>query len=94
MLAAGPGRVVFAGPVAGRGVVSVSHGDLRTTYEPVVPVGDVVQGGEVVGVLAPGHLPCGECLHWGLRRGEHYLDPLRLLRPARVRLLPLTPATG
>lgn len=97
VLAAGPGRVVFAGLVAGRGVVSVSHGELRTTYEPVVPVvsaGDVVQGGEVVGVLAPGHVPCRECLHWGLRRGEHYLDPLRLLRPARVRLLPLSSTTG
>lgn len=97
VLVAGSGRVVFAGLVAGRGVVSVSHGELRTTYEPVVPAvtaGDVVQAGEVVGVLAPGHVPCGECLHWGLRRGKDYLDPFRLLRPARVRLLPLTPTTG
>ena len=91
--AAGPGVVVFAGPVAGRGVVSVSHGALRTTYEPVVPavrVGERVAAGTPLGVLASGHAPCGECLHWGLRRGEHYYDPLRLLRPARVRLLPLS----
>ncbi len=36
VLAAGPGVVRFAGVVAGRGVVSVDHGDgVRTTYEPV-----------------------------------------------------------
>src|SRR5688500_11978557 len=35
--AAGAGTIVFAGQVAGRGVVSVAHsGGLRTTYEPVV----------------------------------------------------------
>lgn len=93
VLAAGPGRVVFAGPVAGRGVVSVAHGDLRTTYEPVaatVRTGDVVAAGSPLGVLDPGHAGCGACLHWGLRRGDDYLDPMRLLRPVRVRLLPLT----
>jgi murein DD-endopeptidase MepM/ murein hydrolase activator NlpD len=38
VLAAGAGTVVFAGTVAGRGVVSVDHsGGLRTTYEPVLP---------------------------------------------------------
>lgn len=36
VLAAADGVVVFAGPLAGRGVVSVQHPDgLRTTYEPV-----------------------------------------------------------
>ena len=34
--AALPGEVVFAGRVAGKPVVTVSHGDTRTTYEPVV----------------------------------------------------------
>ena len=39
VLAAAAGTVVFAGVLAGRGVVSVQHADgLRTTYEPVVPV--------------------------------------------------------
>lgn len=97
VLAAGGGRVVFAGPVGGRGVVSVAHGGLRTTYEPLLPAvssGEVVRGGAVLGELAPGHLPCGACLHWGLRRGDDYLDPLRLLRPTRVRLLPLGPWPG
>jgi hypothetical protein len=34
------------------------------------------------------------CLHWGLRRGETYLDPMTLLSPPRVRLLPMGQLTG
>ncbi len=94
VLAAGDGVVVFAGMVAGRPVVSVDHpGGLRTTYEPVeasVGAGTAVARGSPVGRLVPGHAGCpaAACLHWGLRRGETYLDPLTLLRPPRVRLLP------
>jgi murein DD-endopeptidase MepM/ murein hydrolase activator NlpD len=94
VLAAGPGVVVFAGLVAGRPVVSVGHdGGLRTTYEPVAPVvraGQAVARGSPLGVLLPGHAGCpaAACLHWGLRRGDSYLDPLGLLRPPRLRLLP------
>ena len=92
--ATGPGEVVFAGPVAGRSVVSIDHpGGLRTTYEPLIPVvhrGDHVAAGDPIGTLEPGHpdCPAAACLHWGLRRGDEYLDPL-LLRGFRVRLLPL-----
>ena len=94
VLSAGTGVVVFAGLVAGRPVVSVDHADgLRTTYEPVRPAvaaGQVVARGSPLGVLLPGHpgCPVESCLHWGLRRGATYLDPLLLLRPPRVRLLP------
>lgn len=97
VLAVGPGVVVFAGQVAGRPVVSVDHpGGLRTTYEPVSPLvaaGQPVARGTPLGTLAAGHGACpGEaCLHWGLRRGEVYLDPLTLLVPPRVRLLPWGP---
>jgi murein DD-endopeptidase MepM/ murein hydrolase activator NlpD len=93
--AAGAGTVLFAGLVAGRGVVSISHaGGLRTTYEPVTPavaVGDPVALGALIGVVAAGHpgCPASACLHWGLRRGGLYLDPLALLGLGRVRLLPL-----
>jgi murein DD-endopeptidase MepM/ murein hydrolase activator NlpD len=93
--AAGAGTVVFAGTVAGRGVVSVQHpGGLRTTYEPVtatVHTGETVAAGQVLGTLDAGHpgCPAAACLHWGLRRGEQYLDPLALLGLGRVRLLPL-----
>jgi hypothetical protein len=92
---AGAGVVAFAGRVAGVGVVSVDHpGGLRTTYEPVtaqVSRGDPVASGDVLGVVEPagGHCLPATCLHWGLRRGATYLDPLSLLRPARVRLLPV-----
>jgi len=84
------GRVSFAGRVAERGVVSVElagTGDppLRTTYEPVrvsVRKGDEVAAGEVLGVLEPPTAHCpASCLHWGLRRGETYLNPLSLLPP-------------
>ena len=94
VLAAGAGVVAFAGLVAGRPVVSVQHADgLRTTYEPVQPTvaaGQVVARGSPLGALLTGHAGCPAeaCLHWGLRRGGTYLDPLWLLRPPRVRLLP------
>jgi murein DD-endopeptidase MepM/ murein hydrolase activator NlpD len=96
VLAAGDGVVAFAGMVAGRPVVSIDHADgLRTTYEPVDPsvaAGQAVARGSRIGVLAAGHPGCtaAACLHWGLRHGETYLDPLSLLRPPRVRLLPLS----
>lgn len=96
--AAGDGTVVFAGMVAGRGVVSVEHaGGLRTTYQPVhlgVATGRAVTAGTPLGTLAIGHdgCPASACLHWGLRRGGDYLDPLLLLALGRARLLP--PAAG
>jgi murein DD-endopeptidase MepM/ murein hydrolase activator NlpD len=99
VLAAGAGTVVFAGTVAGHGVVSVDHpGGLRTTYEPVSPTvttGERVAKGERIGTVAPGDPGCpgAACLHWGVLRdpknGRQYLDPLRLLATARVRLLPI-----
>lgn len=95
VLAAGDGVVAFAGMVAGRGVLSVDHaGGLRTTYEPVtalVRAGEPVVRGRVIGVLAwPGsHCLPQACLHWGLRRGGTYLDPLGLIGDRPVRLLPV-----
>ena len=74
MLAAGTGTVIFAGIVAGRGVVSVDHpGGLRTTYEPLSPTvtnGDSVVRGQQIGTAQPGHLGCPVtvCLHWGAMR--------------------------
>ncbi|NJC68203.1 M23 family metallopeptidase [Planosporangium thailandense] len=97
--AAGPGVVRFAGMLAGRGVVSVDHPNgLRTTYEPVTPVvvaGQQVRAGDVIGKLDGDHPGCPAvyCLHWGLRLGATYLDPLALVGVARVRLLPLATNT-
>jgi murein DD-endopeptidase MepM/ murein hydrolase activator NlpD len=95
VLAAGSGVVAFAGMVAGRPVVSIDHANgLRTTYEPVDPsvgAGQAVARESPIGTLAGGHAGCPveACLHWGVRRGDTYLDPLALLWPPRVRLLPL-----
>ncbi|MDZ5623149.1 M23 family metallopeptidase [Nocardioides bizhenqiangii] len=88
------GTVTYAGPLAGRGVVVVSHGDTRTTYEPLsasVSVGDTVDQGTVIGTLqlVGSHCAPRACLHWGWLRGETYLDPLRLVGAGPVRLLPL-----
>ena len=94
VLSAGDGVVAFAGLVAGRPVVAVQHGPLRTTYEPVRPgvrVGETVPAGARLGSLSRTGSHCAPltCLHWGLRRGEEYLDPLRLVGQAPPRLLPL-----
>lgn len=90
--AAMAGRVSFAAEVAGRPVVVISHGELRTTYLPVRPrvqVGEQVAAGEVIGELVAGHsCASGNCLHWGLKRGDSYLDPLDLLGGVGIRLLP------
>lgn len=107
--AVAPGRVSYAGRVAGRGVVSVELSGtgappLRTTYGPVrasVHKGDEVLAGQVVGTLEAPDPHCGAtpCLHWGLRRGPDYLNPLALLPPWLLntgpsRLLPVDgPAT-
>lgn len=93
VVAAGAGRVSYAGLLAGRGVVTVTHaGGLRTTYEPVtasVRVGQVVAAGDLLGRLGAGGHCAAACLHWGLLRGDTYLDPLSLLVDQPVRLLPL-----
>lgn len=94
--ATGSGFVTFAGPLADKGVVVISHGSIRTTYEPVkatVSVGDYVQVAETIGYLQRGVSHCSRnlqvtCLHWGLRQGEKYLNPVWLLKP-RVRLKPI-----
>jgi murein DD-endopeptidase MepM/ murein hydrolase activator NlpD len=91
--AAAAGVVSFAGPVAGRPVISISHGSLVTTYEPVtafVAVGQTVTAGAPIGRLEAGHCLPEACLHWGLKDGpENYLDPRSLLPSQAVRLLPV-----
>ena len=76
LVAIGPGRVAFAGQVAGRLVVSIVHPDgLRSALTGVAAitaqVGDVVWGGAPVAVAA-------DRVHLGVRRGEAYLDPASL----------------
>lgn len=104
VLSPASGVVTFAGPVAGRGVVTVLHEDgRRSSVEPVtatVRVGDRVAARARIGQLqrAPvgyeAHCAPASCLHWGVREtrdgAERYVDPLTLLDGAGpVVLLPL-----
>lgn len=90
--AGAPGRVFFAGTVAGTPTVSINHGNgWRTTYQPVTPrvaEGDQVAAGQEIGTLLAGHCPESACLHWGLTDGVNYADPTAYLELRPVRLLP------
>ncbi|MDV6012793.1 M23 family metallopeptidase [Haloechinothrix sp. LS1_15] len=97
--AAAGGVVIHAGRLADRYVISIDHGTLRTTYEPVRPavrVGQTVREGERIGVAVPGHPGCTvtACVHWGLRRGAEYLDPLVAVAGGTLRLKPVRSPPG
>lgn len=85
------GRIGFVGEVAGTPVVTLWHGAIRSTYQPVSSArlpGETVITGEVIGrIAADGGHCAGQCVHWGLRSGEYYLDPRLLLGGGRVRLI-------
>ncbi|HTC70430.1 MAG TPA: M23 family metallopeptidase [Acidothermaceae bacterium] len=93
--AATPGVVLYAGELAGRGVISIRDGTLRTTYEPVEPTvdpGAIVTQGEVIGYVSDVVDNCGppgSCLHWGALRSNVYVDPMALVRAPPIRLLPI-----
>ena len=77
------GTVTVAGPIAGRGVISIRHEVggrvVWSTYLPVTPsvaVGDHVQKGDMIGVVE-GDSPT---LHWGAKTGRRtYIDPIRMI---------------
>ncbi|MGC5168466.1 murein hydrolase activator EnvC family protein [Luteimicrobium sp. DT211] len=91
------GTVAFAGTVAGRGVLTLLHDDgLRSSFEPVTTTlhaGDRVGQGDPVATLDDatpgGHCLPASCVHWGVRRGETYLDPMALVATEPIVLLPL-----
>jgi murein DD-endopeptidase MepM/ murein hydrolase activator NlpD len=94
VLAAAAGTVRFAGSVAGRGLVVLTHSNgISTEYEPLavgVRTGERVQVGEPLGSLSGRHGRCSSgCLHWGAQRRGRYFDPMTLLEPLGViRLIP------
>ena len=100
---AAAGTVSFVGRVVDRNVLTILHPDgVRSSFEPVdsaMTVGAAVTAGQVIGTVAAGpHCTPVECLHWGVRVGDDYVNPLQFvldLRPSV--LLPLDgtmPATA
>jgi len=98
VLAPANGTVAFVSQLAGRGVVVIKHGQLRSTFEPVVSqltVGSSVIRGNEIGQLRCGMSHCCsgtqvKCLHWGLLHGREYLNPLGKI-DLHIRLLPIEP---
>lgn len=92
--AAADGVVAFAGPVAGRGVLSIDHGGgVVSAIEPVeasVAVGDRVVAGAPVAVMSEGGHCEAACVHFGVRVHGEYVSPLLFLGGLpRAVLLPL-----
>jgi len=84
--AAGDGVVTFAGAVATTLHVVVAHGDgVRTTYsfltDLAVHAGDRVRGGEVIARAAGTGPEHAGVLHFGVRTGDVYVDPILLFGP-------------
>ncbi len=100
VLAPTDGVVSFVGKVVDRFVLTIATQDgLRLSFEPVTSTlksGDAVKRSQVLGTVEGithcngGASGVSSCLHWGVRRGDEYLDPLQFvldLRPSV--LLPL-----
>ena len=94
VLAPAAGRVVFAGTVVDRPVVTLEHADgTRTSLEPVAATAEVgarLDRGAPLGTVAAESAHCATpCVHWGVRvpdawrvgeaTFDRYLDPLVLI---------------
>lgn len=93
VLAPAGGTIAFAGPVAGRPVVTIDHDDgLVTSLEPVettLAPGTAVARGEPVGTAATGGHVGDRGIHFGIRRHGEYINPLIMVAGvARPVLLP------
>jgi murein DD-endopeptidase MepM/ murein hydrolase activator NlpD len=77
------GVVAFSGSVAGRGILTIDHGDgLVTTLEPIdstLTAGDRVERGALVGTMSVGGHASSGALHVGVRLRGEYINPLLLL---------------
>ncbi len=76
------GVVVYAGLLAGRGVLSIDHGGVVSSFEPVTPsvrAGDRVARGERIAVVATGGSHPPGVLHIGARVDGGYVSPLLFL---------------
>jgi murein DD-endopeptidase MepM/ murein hydrolase activator NlpD len=80
--------------------ITIDHGNgLRSSFEPVESTlrpGDAVAEGSVLGRALPGHCGGTPCIHWGVRRGDDYLNPLAFVMDLRPSILlpPVNPGSG
>ncbi|MCQ6269929.1 M23 family metallopeptidase [Pseudarthrobacter sp. R1] len=85
------GTVSFVGVVVDRPVITIDHGNgLRSSFEPVessLAAGSAVGAGQAIGTVLPGHCPAASCVHWGVRRGEDYVNPLQFVMDLRPSIL-------
>lgn len=85
------GTVSFAGVVAQKPVISIRvDAETVVSFEPVtteLKAGDLVQRGQIIGVVSHGGHCAHECLHVGVRINGDYVNPLRFFWPKPV-LLP------
>lgn len=84
--AAAAGYVFFAGPVAGRKVITILHDDgLRTTYTGLLEIwvieGMMVRQHSAIALASSG-------FHFGARIHDHYLDPQILIDASEVEATP------
>ncbi|WP_258805394.1 M23 family metallopeptidase [Pseudarthrobacter sp. NS4] len=86
-----PGTVSFVGVVVDRPVITINHGNgLRSSFEPVestLAVGSMVAAGQDIGTALPGHCGVSACIHWGVRRGDDYVNPLQFVMDLRPSIL-------
>lgn len=92
VVAPADGVISFVGVINYVAMLTITHGDVRTTYQPVsstLAQGDKVVLGQVIGFLLDGH-GSTTSLHFGVLQGSTYLDPLAWLggSPNPIRLLP------
>jgi len=79
------GQVTFAGPVGGELFVTIDHGDgVRSTMSWLSAIlvrrNDLVERGQSVAVSGHGHTALDTPhVHFGVRLGETYVDPLDYL---------------
>ncbi|WP_349361757.1 peptidoglycan DD-metalloendopeptidase family protein [Paenarthrobacter sp. PH39-S1] len=92
VIAPAGGIVTFAGWVVDRPVLTITHPDgLRSSFEPVesgLSAGTAVAADEAIGTVAASrHCAPADCLHWGVRRGADYIDPLQFVTDRRPSIL-------
>jgi len=77
------GVVAFSGRIAGRGILTIDHGDgYVTTLEPIdseLQSGAHVDESEVVGTISSGGHADPGTIHFGVRLDGVYVNPLLLL---------------